>query len=625
MATKEQKKAEKQIKQAEKQQVRQLQAAQKAEVKFLKAEGATKQEIKAEQQANKAELKDAKGILKPTGLQFIPQRRDDGFILSNVGTYQDTYAPAIQPKLEQAIGLLSELKVPQLDVRKSGDSTIRTGMSLNNAYAIADARNSGQPITADLLKSQYGNYVTGAARQAKIFDATSKFVNDDAITAEDFSKKLKPVKGQEGLFTSKIGGGTTGVFRLNPETQTYEYLSGTPVKVTTDGGGFFSSGLGSLLVGIGGSLLIPGLGGLLATGTWGGLAGAGATLGSSLAAGGLVGGLGSAITGNDILTGALLGAAGGGAGFKIGQVGGLGNAIKNAGINISDDLAGTLNTLVSGFGAPSAEAAETAANLLTNNGIPTRPQDITAAVTSAVDDVRAPVGSLLDEGLTTGGGGGFKLGANQIEGFLPTPTGGGTLPAIPTPVPGSTGGIGFNPNAGGIGFQVNPEDFLPTPVGGGTLPRPSGVNANIDQFIPQPVGVSRFPELFDERVPTPAPSGGLLEGIGLSDILTAAGVVGALGGAGAPTTSGGGAGKPPTLAPDINLGIPGIGNFPGGTGGIDWNAFMDLYRRGGLGAGQYLGYDLARMLGDIPAQTLLGTPTLGGQIGQASMGQASLV
>ena len=102
------------------------------------------------------------------------------------------------------------------------------------------------------------------------------------------------------------------------------------------------------------------------------------------------------------------------------------------------------------------------------------------------------------------------------------------------------------------------------------------------------------------------------------------------GGAGTTPTQTG-VGRPPRLAPDIDLTEPGQfgpggGAIPGVTpGNLDFNAFMDLYRRGGLGAGQYLGYDLARMLGDIPAQTLLGTPTLGGMIGQAPTSQASLV
>jgi hypothetical protein len=53
---------------------------------------------------------------------------------------------------------------------------------------------------------------------------------------------------------------------------------------------------------------------------------------------------------------------------------------------------------------------------------------------------------------------------------------------------------------------------------------------------------------------------------------------------------------------------------------------MNLYNRGGLGAGQYLGYDLSRMAGDIPLTNLLGTPILPGVMnGQAAASQTSLV
>jgi len=58
--------------------------------------------------------------------------------------------------------------------------------------------------------------------------------------------------------------------------------------------------------------------------------------------------------------------------------------------------------------------------------------------------------------------------------------------------------------------------------------------------------------------------------------------------------------------------------------------FSNMFQRGGLGAGQYLGYDVLNRRGDIPAQTLLGVPTLavnniGVPIGQANTGATSLV
>ena len=103
---------QKEITKAETAQKQQLKDAQKAEIKFLKAEGATKAELAAEKAANKTEFAGAKSLLATDGLQYVPQRAENGFITSDVGTYQDTYAGAIQPKIEQAIGLLSQYNIP---------------------------------------------------------------------------------------------------------------------------------------------------------------------------------------------------------------------------------------------------------------------------------------------------------------------------------------------------------------------------------------------------------------------------------------------------------------------------------------------------------------------------------
>lgn len=598
------KKALKVIKKAEADQIRKLRDAGKAEIKFLKAEGASKQEIANEKAANKVEVSSAKSTLAADGYQRVPQY-ENGLILSDVGTYQDTYAPAVQSKINQAVGLLSEYNIPQLSTQVKDDATIETGMSLNNAYAIAAAREAGIPIDGDSLKSQFGDYVSGANRQAKIFNAVDQFASDEAITAADFSKKLKPVKGQENVFTSKIGGNTTGVFKFNPETNTYEYMSATPVKVTVDEGGFFSSPLGSLLVGIAGGLLVPGVGGLLATGSWGGLAGAGATLGSSLAAGGLIGAGTSAITGGDILTGGLLGAVGGGAGFGIGQAGGLGNVLKGAGLGLSDDLVGSLNRLVSGFGTPTQQNAQLAADVLSASGIPTTADDILAATAR--------------ETIETGTGG-LTLSPSQIEDFLPSPVGGGTIMQPPV-VPGSglvnTGtGAGFNPNSMGSGFNINPEDFIQTPIGGGTMPPVGSTTVGIDSYITPPAGAGTLPVV---QNPNPNLQTSVVQdlvnnanNIGqqvvdfvtenpLTSLAAAAAVAG---GDNQPVDNG--PGRLPDWVTDPSRSkmlrlIPQIQNMQYPNYQVD---FSNLFQRGGGGAGQFLGYDLLNMLGDIPAEAM---------------------
>ncbi len=638
--TKEEKAAEKVIKKAETQQKQALKDAQKAEVKFLKAEGASKQEVKAEQKANTQEFKDAKGLLSAQGLQYIPQRAEDGYIRSNVGTYAETYAAAIQPKIEQAIGLLSEYNIPQSTTRETDDATIQTGMSLNNAYALSAARASGQPITAELLKAQYGNYVSGANKQANIFNAVNRFATDDAITASDFTKNLKAVKGQENLFTSKIGGGTTGVFQYNPETDTYNYLSATPVKVTEKDGGFLSSLPGQLLVGVAGGLLLGPTASLLATGSTAGAA----TLASTIGAGALLGAAGSALTGGDILTGALTGGIGGGAMFGIGQAGGLGNVINRTGIRLPTNVTNALNYLVSGVGTPTAQNAQLAADVLTASGLPTTADDIIGSIARETTEAGFPAGSNILDDFAPRGGIMNQVNPNVVTnipgtgftaGSLTTPGGYGLTSAVPgvsEAVQNSFANVAFANadeviNAARQAAQAAGQNISLTMPGGTQIVTSTPTGSISYRDFPQ------RPGLFDE----------LAQGArGLADDayrairenpLEALGLAGALasGVGGGGTTTGGGVGRPPRLAPDIDLTEPGQfgpggGAIPGfGPGNLDFNAFMDLYRRGGLGAGQYLGYDLARMLGDIPAQTLLGTPTLGGMIGQAPTSQASLV
>jgi len=585
MAKNPEKVLQKEIKKAETAQKQQLKDAQKAEIKFLKAEGATKAEIKAERKDNKVEYKDAKGVLAPTGLQYIPQRREDGFITSNVGTYQDTYAAAIQPKIEQAIGLLSEYRIPQSSTRYTDDATITTGMSLNNAYALAAARESGQPITAELLKEQYGGYVSGANRQAKIFNAVDRFANDDVITATDFDKKLKPVKGVENLVTSKIGGGTTGVFRYDPATESYRYLSATPVKVTEEGGGFLSGALNII-----GSIITP----------------FNPLLGSALVATGT--GIGGGDFG-DILKNVALNYAGYRVGGAITRGLGLGSIPS-----LSDDLAAATNLLTNpadeliGVASSIKTAAQNAGSTIYD--AVTNPQQIIDDFTNRV--ANSPAANLFRDPVAVQNPNTLQTAANQV---FQTPPPGIPLPAqnlptgtpIPAPAvsvtgttPSITGGL-VAPAVTVIGNNQRPPSFQPT--------LPPGVLGG------QPA----------EPTSPREEEGGLFSGVDLTDVLTGAGIIaGAAGGGGGTTT--GGAGRPPVLAPDIEFTpIAGTGQFPGMPGGIDWNAFMNLYSRVGLGAGQYLGYDLVRGLGNIPTETLLGTPIMGGNVGQTSMGQTSLV
>jgi hypothetical protein len=581
----------KQIKQKEARIVQTLRDAGKAEIKFLKVEGAPKSVIQAEQRANKTEVKDAKSLLKPVGEQTIPQLRQDGFIRSNVSAYQDL-ADVVLPKIEQAIGLLDELNIQQAATKSTDNATITTGMSLNNAYALANARASGQPITAESLKAEFGDYVSGANRQAKIYNAVNSFASNPSITAEDFDKKLKPVKGIENLFTSKIGGGTTGTFQFDPATQTYRMVSATPVKVTETGGGGFLSGALNII----GSIITP----------------FNPLLGSTLVAAGT--GVGGGDFG-DILKNVALNYAGYRVGGAITQGLGLGSIPS-----LSDDLAAATNLLTNpadeliGVASSIKTAAQNAGSTIYD--AVTNPQQIIDDFTNRV--ANSPAAGLFRDPVAVQNPNTLQTAANQV---FQTPPPGTPLPAqnlpagtpIPAPpvsvtatTPSITGGL-VAPAVTVIGSNQRPPSFQPT--------LPPGVLGG------QPI----------EPTPPRENEGGLLGNVDLGDVITGAGIIAGAAGGGGTTT--GSSGRPPVLAPDIDFTIPvagtnqftGIPNMPGMGGGLDFNAFMNLYQRGGLGAGQYLGYDLLNRLGDIPAETLLGTPILGGNIGQTSPSTASLV
>lgn len=534
-----------------------------------------------------------------------------------------------------------------LRVARDFDSTD----SANLGKALRTSQNSqGQE---GLLGSTFG--ITQAI--ARYNPATDSFTPDQGGAAKDvfaaqFNANLgigssrETTEGMtsvgEGFFTQKLGNpGAYDLFAVyyqDPTTGRAVQV-GTSTNFNPELSGFrkfLGSTLGQIIIGVGTGLLLPGaasaVGGLLGTGT----------VASSAIAGSLLGLASSAITGGDLLTGALFGAAGGAFSGYVGTQGGLGNVIKSSGFNISDDLAATLNRYVSGNTVASADdiaAARSAVNAAAAAGTI---DDATAAV------ARESIGNIADESLALGRAG-FRLTPNQIEDFIPTPVGGGTLPRVPVPVPGSGlgpgigmggTGVGINPNAPGIGFNVNPEDFIPTPIGGGTLPPVTGVNTVIDTRLPPPIGGGTLPPITPAPNVQPIGGGGLgttISGI-TDDIvgfvrrnpLEAAAVAASI------------ASQPPQ-AQVIDTSLPAFVYDPAQSAVLPRiqainNAqtpifapnFSNLFQRGGLGAGQYLGYGLLPRAGNIPAQTLLGVPTLavnniGVPIGQGSVGQAALI
>jgi len=647
---------EKNVKTEEKKIISSLANSQQSEIRALKDAEVDKATLNAAIADNKKEISGIKTTLAPTGFQgkdaavtalLYTNKNPDGtdgqkFIRSGNAAYANTTAGQEATRiLDAGYGLLDEFNLPP--AYKTGKTTI--GFSAYNAGLAALDRNTE---TGEFQRGQYLNTAVDTSGRS-ISHALSTFnkINEDLVNPAAVSSKAKVVGAaydSNGNLTGNIvqdvlqeykKGNTVGFYLQKPDGS-YQYLSGNKEFTPTGGGGFLRSTLGKIVLGVAGSLLVPGLGSVLAGGSFlpaaGAAYGAGSTIGSLAAAGGLVGAGTAAITGDDILTGGLLGAAGGAAGGYIGKNGGLGNVLAKNGITMSQSTIDTLNGLVSGIGQPTLSQANAAATVMTNSGIATTVDDIAAATGGVVDDV---TGATFRPGQTITGllddtGAGLRLTPNVQEGFIPTPSGGGTLQSIPTPVPGSLGRVGFNPNAGGIGFQVNPQNYVPTPVGGGTVPDVSGVNTNLDRYISPPIGGNTVTTGSGEYPSAVNNGGGLLDSAKkiIDDAVTAAidnplttlGIVSTIPGIVNPPTVP--SVKPPVLSPDINFNPAMFGTAGPG---FDFDAFMNLYRRGGLGAGQYLGYDLMNRLGDIPLQTLLGTPIMGGQVGQTNASTASLV
>lgn len=335
----------KDIRKAEKQDRAELRSAQSSEIKMLesvlKEQGFTPQEIKqmvnAERKENTAERKEFVSAQKESGLQLWGQQftrpataeeltRHPDAVARNLtaadiqtaidaGTltppqiragnnFSSVTSANINPevvdtvlnRMEQGAQFLRDTKMPQLHKKTSGEATISTGLGLEQAYALSQAAADGT-VTPDELVGDFFKQ-GGAERWTKRYDAIAPFMGDRPVAASEMADlKLKPVKNQENIFTAKLQGGgdnrMTGVFEYNPETNTYTNKSVIPTKVQVDDGGFLSSPLGALALGALSYFAAPAVAGMLG--------------GSKVAAGAVLGGLRSALTGGDILKGALTG------------------------------------------------------------------------------------------------------------------------------------------------------------------------------------------------------------------------------------------------------------------------------------------------------------------------------
>jgi hypothetical protein len=198
--------------------------------------------------------------------------------------YAGPEAAAVQQRIQQGQQFLQQMGMPQF--YRQGNTAV--GINASQAYALSQAMADGQ-VTKDELTSQYGQYFNPkqAQRAANNINAIQPFLNNPNITAESFQNKLKPVKGMEGIYQTRLRGGqynnVMGFFRDAGNGQ-YQYVGAAPTKTKKESGGF----LGNVLR-IGGALISPffpaagaiasGIGTLASGGNFGqALLGAGASL-----------------------------------------------------------------------------------------------------------------------------------------------------------------------------------------------------------------------------------------------------------------------------------------------------------------------------------------------------------
>jgi hypothetical protein len=166
--------------------------------------------------------------------------------------YAGPEAEAIRQRFIQGQQFMQQYKIPQF--YRQGRTAI--GIREPQAYALSQAMADGQ-ISQEELTSQYGQYFNpGQARTAvRNINAIQPFVNNQNITAESFENKLKPVKGREGIYQTKLAGSgmnnVMGVFRDMGNGQ-YEYLGAAPTKTKPESGGLFGN-----ILRIGGALIAP--------------------------------------------------------------------------------------------------------------------------------------------------------------------------------------------------------------------------------------------------------------------------------------------------------------------------------------------------------------------------------
>ena len=653
-----------------------LSKSQESEIRSLKDAGADKATINAAIAENKQESTNVRSLLSAPGFQgndpalssiLYTTTNPDGtagqqFIRSSDAAYANTTAgQEAQRILDAGYGLLDEFNLPQ--AYKTGDTTI--GFAPYQTGLAALDRN---PETGEFQKGQYlSTPIDTSGRSVSHTLTTFNRINEDLVNpaaVSDRAKVIGPAYDERGNITGNIvqdvlqgykKGDTVGFYLQKPDGS-YEYLGGSKAFTPTGGGGFFESTLGKIIVGVGAGLLLGPAAAALGGGT--------ATIGSTIAAGSLLGAASSAITGGDILTGALTGGIGGGLSSYIGSYGGLGSYLARNGIDIGVDTISLLNKVVPGVGGAAAPIVEAGTSVIDDAALASAQSAINAgAAAGLLDDASA---TALNTNINVFRSGGFTADN------APRTFGGYGLtsadPRIASAVEDAFRNVAF----------ANADEVTQAAI---NASRAAGQNISLTmpggEFVltATPAGVTTqtpfntfsqtgpvFPSTqapIEERDINQATPGTGVQNPNIGPGAAAVGLGGAaLDALGAAT----GLGTLGTLAAGAGL-IGAINQTPVSTGvGNEklpaWvydpamsgvlrriqaaqaampapmpNLFGAQFQRGGLGAGQFIGYDLLNRTGDIPAETLLGVSPLamppmnllGVTGGQAPTSQASLV
>lgn len=617
----------------------------------------------------------------------------DSFIRTGNAAYASTdagkNATAI---LDAGYGLLDEFNLPQ--AYKVGKTTIGFTPYLTGLAALDRNAETGQFSKGANLSTPADTSGRSVSHALTTFNAINQDIQNP-VAVSNKAKVVSPAYDEQGNVIGNIvqdtlldyeKGDAIGFYLEKPDGS-YEYLGGSKAFTPTGGGGFFKSTLGKVLVSIGAGVALGPLAGAIAGGT--------ASVASTIAAGALLGAGSSLLTGGDPLLGALTGGIGGGFASYIGSYGGLGSYLARSGVDLSVDAIGLLNNVVPGVGGAAAPITDLSTSLLDDATIASAQGAINAgAAAGLLDDATA---ATINTGINNARGGVMNQINPNVQTNVPgtgffsdgrpiTPGGYG----LTSPSPGVSeaiqdilrdvsfanadevaeaaqiianysgdtvtligpGGVPFTrspipldvliPGAGDENIappvEVTDTRPIPAPTPFPTIPTPI---PTVPAPTPFPTVPAPTPAPIEDRsqpvVPTPNPS--LLDTAGnvvdiaqeyLPPLLIAGSLLNR-----EPVPTGVGDNRLPAwvLDPAMSAVIQRIQAAQAAMPAPMPNLFNAQFRRGGLGAGQFIGYDLLNRTGDIPQQTLLGVSPLamppmnllGVTSGQAPTSQTALV